>query len=749
MKIPMNWLMVAVLAMGLAGCKKNAEVKAPQGSPIVTAVPAPAPQLAPPPAPKAPGLTVAERAAKLGFVKYLSPDTEVVLSFQQGDKSVKRIQSSKLWKLIQAETGMKADDESAADGKPPTDAPTAEVADPAGPAALFGTEFTIALGKSAGEQAANLFTFNRRMGYFQMRALAKAFVAAAKEGDFTTLSETMDNQYGPELFKDLLADPKSGVDLIERLQMPPLYLAFRTSEAARPAAAQQLAGLVGNLAMVGDMVEPVTIEQAGQKFAGMKISGAKISAAMDKERKEMEDMLEPAAVDKLLAAIAKKDLVVVSGIIGDYAILFFGASDDDLKLATDPGQSLVAGNALSFVDAYATKDLAAVIYSQKGALDKLQAAAAGLSDMAGGLRDGLAGSDGLGDTRDLEALLRMVGEREAALRKLAGNETLGLTAFFEDGLKIESYGGPDTGAVDWKASNKLAALGAADDVVMFANMTGEAAYDEQARAYLEALMETSYAVAMKVAEAKVDDAKIAKFKAMATMFDSKFRPDVVALWDTLSGDCKGSLGRERACIVDLNGSVPAIPGIPQEVVDGGKFPRIAVIAPVTDRAKLAASWQKINVSATNILAKVSELTGKDIPMQKPISSEKEAYTTWFFSLPFFNDDFMPSVTVGDQWFAASTSKTQALDLLNKAAKGGETRTGLYFTMNFKALQKFSRATYQVLDKNSAAIFRDAIPTDRMKTASKFITALDDLDKLTVHARRENGVLRSSVHLKTR
>ena len=45
----------------------------------------------------------------------------------------------------------------------------------------------------------------------------------------------------------------------------------------------------------------------------------------------------------------------------------------------------------------------------------------------------------LGDTRDLEALLRMVGERETALRKLAGNETLGMAAFFEDGLKIESY----------------------------------------------------------------------------------------------------------------------------------------------------------------------------------------------------------------------------------------------------------------------------------------------------------------------
>ena len=139
------------------------------------------------------------------------------------------------------------------------------------------------------------------------------------------------------------------------------------------------------------------------------------------------------------------------------------------------------------------------------------------------------------------------------------------------------------------------------------------------------------------------------------------------MWDSFSGDFGGSLGNERAWIVDLNGSVPAIPGIPQPVVDEAKFPRISMVAPVTDRAKLAASWEKMNTSLTSMLAKVSEMTGQDIPMQKPISSEKDGFTTWFFSMPFFNDDFMPSVTVGDQWFAASTSKNQALDLVNKAA----------------------------------------------------------------------------------
>jgi hypothetical protein len=281
---------------------------------------------------------------------------------------------------------------------------------------------------------------------------------------------------------------------------------------------------------------------------------------------------------------------------------------------------------------------------------------------------------------------------------------------------------------------------------MFANMTTEAAYDEKARAYIEAIMETSYAAAMKVSELPMAGENMVQFKEMAKIFDTQFRPDAVAVWDSISNDFGGALGNERAWVMDLKGTVPTIPGIPQAVVDSGKFPRISVVAPVSDRAKLADSWKNLNTSITGVLGKIKEMSGMEIPMQKPISSEKNGYTTWFFPVPVFNDDFMPSVTVGDQWFAASTSKNQALDLLSQAAVGGETRTGLQFTMNFKALQKFSQEMHGVLEKNSEAL---GISVEDLKSAAELITALEDLDKLTVHARREGGVLRSSVHFKTR
>ncbi len=760
MKTHANWLLIPALAIGLGACKKKEQVKAPEAPPAVAATPS---NGEPTPAAEAvvPKLGPEERAAKLGFAKHLPQDTEAILSFYNGTQTANRVKGTKLWKLVQEQMGglggIGADEAAEDDAEVPAPGQEAALPDPAaeamGPAVLFGSEFTMALGKSTGEQAGNLVTFYRRMGYFQMRALAKAFGAAVKSGETASLGESLSMDYGPELFKDLLKDPQAGIALLEKSKLPPVYLAFRTKEADRTAAAQQIGALVANANMLKErvegLVEPVTIESAGQKFEGVKILGSKLAASMAEDRAGMEEELDAATVDQLLAVVAKKDLVIVSGTVGEYVVLYLGGSVADFNLAGDVSQSIVSSDALAFSDAFGSKQLAALVYGQKAPMETLVKSAGGLADMTNGLRDGLAGSEGLGDTRDLEALLQIVAERETALRKLTSIDSVCTVAFFEQGLRIESCGGTDAGMVDWKSPNKLARLGDSEDVFLFVDVTKDAAFSEKASAYYESLIEASYAMAMKVAEVPMGNADMKQFKEMATMIDGKFRPDMVALWDAFSHDFGGSLGHECALVVDFKGGAPAIPGIPQPVLDKARVPRISMIAPVTDRAKLSGSWDKMNTTLTGTLAKISEMTGQEIPMQKPMSSERGGNTTWFFPMPFLTDDFVPSVTVGDKWFAASTSKNQALDLIAKADAGGETRSGFWLSLNFKTLEKYATETYKVVDKNSKDVTGEALPDKDGKVIRDSITVLSDLDKLTIHSRREGAVLRSSVHFKTR
>lgn len=764
MKMRANWLLIPAVAIGMGSCNKKEEAKAPEKAGELTGS-ASGGLVTESPKVEVPKASADERAAKLGFAKHLPKDTEAAIAFYNGSKIADRVQTSKLWNLVQEQMGggaglmgpgdgpeMDNEDLDAPEGEQAdddTEALAGDDAEPAGMAELFGSEITLAMGKTTGEQMGHLATLNRRSTYFQMRGLAKAFAAAVKSGDFSNMEESLSQGYSADMIKDLLKDPESGTAMLEKMKMPPVYLAFRTTEANRAGAAQQVASMLANANMLGPMVEPVTLESAGFKFQGTKLLGAKISETMAAERESMEEELDAATVDQLLAALAKKDLIVASGTVGDYVVVFMGGAAEDLQLAADAGQSLAGGDALAFSDGYLAKDIVSVVYGQKEAMDKLIAAAGGLSDITNGLSDGLAGEDGLGETRDLEALFRIVGEREAALRKLGGNDASGMVAFFEDGLKIESHGGYDYGMVDWKSANKLAHLGASDDVLVFANMTADATYDEKATEYLEALMETAYAVTMKVSQSPSSAPEMAQFQEAAKLFDTQFRPDMLSLWDAFSNDFGGSLGKESAIVVDLKGGAPAVPGIPQVIVDKGRVPRITLVAPVTDRVKLSGSWDKMNTTVTGTLKKISEMTGQEIPMQKPISSEKNGAVTWFFPLPFFTDDFLPSVTVSDKWFAASSSKNQALDLINLADTGGQTREGFWFSINFKALETYAKETYQLIDENSAELMGGSISADQKKLVQDSIGLLGDLDKLTVHSRREAGKLRSSIHFKTR
>ncbi|OYV05344.1 MAG: hypothetical protein CFE26_12090, partial [Verrucomicrobiales bacterium VVV1] len=345
----------------------------------------------------------------------------------------------------------------------------------------------------------------------------------------------------------------------------------------------------------------------------------------------MDKALGAEVADQLIAAIAKKNLIAASGTLGDYVILFMGTTPEDCQLVADVKDSLASTDSLAFADAYASKDLAALLYGSDGMMDTFQNSMGGLVDVVDGVRDGLAGGEGLGDTRDLEALLQLVGEREQALSKLASADTYGLVSFFEEGVKVETFGGGDNGALDWKAKPVLGGLGESSDVVLFANFTSETAYDEKAKAYAESLVEATYAVAKKVSEVPVESEELKQFKDGMKLFDEKFRIDTLSLLESLRGGFASGLGNESALVVDLKGSVPTIPGIPQVLVDKGRFVRASWITPVTDRSKVSDSWVKMNESTTRILKTISEMTQEEIPMQKPMSSEKNGYTTWFFS----------------------------------------------------------------------------------------------------------------------
>lgn len=735
MKTHLLWSLFPALLLGIAGCEKK---QAPAAGAEPQTPDQPAQVVEKDPTPVIEGeISAAKRGEMVGFARYLPQDTEYLISIHKASDATRRVMASKLWKTFAEMSGIAPAGELEEAGEELAE----EIAN-SGPAMLFGQEFTLAMGKGTSDQLRHLLHLNGRFNYFQMSAMVRmlAHEIASQQGGDEERAPRMEEL----LISNMINDEQGGVELFEKLNMPPTYLAFKASDETREVLSQQITAFL-QMAAEAPFLKPVEVERGKSVFTGYQVMGSKLSEMLAEEREEMEEVMSSATATRLIKAVAEKNLFILTGVHGQYVMIFLGSSADDLRLVDEVDQSLAGGTALTFCDEYASKDLLAVCYGQseglKSVLDKTRGS---FADMSAGIRDGLANSDQFGDTRNLDALLRVVEDREAALQALGRIHGGGTIAYFEDGLKVESYGGYDAGYSNWEAENQLAVLGESPDIMLFANVTSNAQYDDKMRSYIEALLETVYAGAMKVAELPIEDGDLVQFKNYMHLFDTKFRADLLTFWDGFSNGFDGSLGQERALVVDLQGAMPAFPGLPQEVVDSAKFPRMTWIAPVVDRSRLAGSWEKMNGSMTSMAATISEMVGKEFPMQKPLSSDKDGSTTWFFPLPFFNDDFLPSVTVNDKWFAASSSKLQAVDLMDKAQAGGATTHGLVMRVDFTKLVEYAKDVADVLAKNGEGF---GISKDDAEMAAKAIDAFSEIDSMNIHVRREQGQLRSSFHFK--
>lgn len=729
------WSVLPASALVLGACGKKEEEKSapPASGPVAEAVKAVAGE----PAPEVKALTPGERAAMLGIVGHLSKDTESVLGIYDGKEITKRLKSLKTWGFIREV----AQEEGGTD-------PEAEIAEGAEMAGKFiGHEIFMATGKGTTPQIGHLMNLSRRSNYYQMRVLTQAFAEGAKTGDFSGMDASTDAMM-MELAKELGKE----MPLIEGLAIPPVLMGIKAEDAETLGMAQQqlASGLEMAVGALGEAAAPIEFTKGGAAFKGFKIAGTFFAATLEQGRPDIEKILAPADVDKLIAAVKAKNIVLAHGALtaDNYLMVYLGDSEEACPLADKVEDSLAANEGISFVDGYKDKKLVGLAYAEKGLTQSLIAGS--LKDLALGVRDGLSGAEVFGDTRELAALLELVGEKEDALIAMAKADTTGGVILLEEGVKFEFFGGVNRGSFDHGATHKLSKLGGGEGTLMFGNWVSNPEYTKRANEYGEAIAETGYAIAEKVAGLNIDDPDFAQFKQGFGLFNEKFKTDTIGVWDALQ-TAESGLGTETALIVDLKGTLPTVPGVAQEVIDNGKFVRASLISPVTDRAKLQESWTKLDGTLKNIFKTVSEISGEEIPMQKPSKSENNGYTTWSFNLPFTTDDVNPSVTVGDKWFVASTSKLQALDLVAAADSAGDDKTGAWFEFDFDTLRTFSADWVSLLEKHGEAAmgpkfeeFKKEIPR-----IQKGLAAFAEFDSLSVSERLEDGKLRSSIHFKVR
>ena len=381
--------------------------------------------------------------------------------------------------------------------------------------------------------------------------------------------------------------------------------------------------------------------------------------------------------------------------------------------------------------------------------------------MAQGLSDGLKALPvPLGDTQDIEAVFESLSEQGREIAAMFGGTDAGWVSYLEEGLKFESFGGSNMPAIDFGSTHTLAPMAAGEGTLLFANWTSNPDYNEKLLEYVDTLGESGYLIAKRLSSLAPPNEGggmihvYPKWKTGIKLFDQMFRDDTLEIWKALRGDMAQGLGSESALVIDVNGSLPKVPNVPEVILKEGKMPRVAYVSTVDDRKKLQKSWKRLNTSLESLLKKASEVSGMEIPMQVPMSSEKNDLKTWFIPIPFQNDDFVPSVSVSDDLFFVSSSKTFSEGLEGHAKKGGgEARNGAWVHVDFKVLNQYLEQWMDMIDKN---IDKMELPKSASEDFNankpmleKAMESFGSLDDLTIHMRQEDSRTRMSLHLKTK
>lgn len=687
----------------------------------------------------APELTPAERAEMLGFVGRLSGDVESVAAIYDGRGMVEGLRSLRAWEFIRRTAQ--------AEGEPD---PEAEIAGPLSSADPFlGEEFFIALGENTAPQVEGMLEATGRLNYYQYRAMTRGFAQALAEGDVESGATSL---AGGAWMMEMLEDSEAYLPWVESFEMPPMLGGLKISDTESMDMAEgQLRSLLMPLQQQLQ-AETVEFESGGAKFSGVRIEGGLLADQMEADRESVERSIGEDAAGRLISAIREKQVILAVAKHDGYLLSFIGADVEDCPMVEDVGESLAADDRLGFVDGFEDQKVHGLLFTDEALLDASYAGG-GLDLLAEGIRDGLNDVDGLGDTRELVALLDLVGERESALLDLHETETYGAVIRVDDDVYLDAFGGIDTGADDFETPHRLGRVGEGENVLLFANSVANEEFTERLGDYLELLVEIAYAGSAKVASLETDDPSLEEFRSGFEMFDQVFRQDVVGLFDAL-GMLDEGLGNEAALVVDLDAEFPPFPAVPQGIVENGRFVRASYVAPVTDREKLGESWEALDRSTRSLLTSLKDVGVPDLNMPRPTYSKSDDLTTWYFDMLSFSDDSKPSVTINDEWFVASTSRNQALDVMEAAAEPAESpRKGSYMRFDLDVLRKYVAESLSLVDEQGESLFpneealaefREELPRIREGLAT-----LEQISGFTVHERIDQGRRRATFRIETR
>ena len=620
---------------------------------------------------------LSKRAKALGSFAYLPKSTEGGVSIRNLNGMFQQIVDSKFFGGIMELTGAAGDESEA----------IIEMIQ-GGLATYAGEEITIAYSEGSAAEVKRLMSLYDLYVRMSYGALGKGL----SSGDLSS------GGMGPEMMMGLLkkglADPESGLSkALDEIQMPPMLIGSKMDAGAAEGIVAMLGELEQNLP---PFIVVKNFDVEGFKFKSWSV---KLADVFDENMQgEMEDAIgDKELSDRLAKAIRSKRFEFSFGSIEDHFVAGLGPNNNHLKFVDNPAESVASLPMFAKLDPYLDKPIHGLAFAKKSLLaaeDQNQL----MEAMVDSFVDGLT-SEGSGTMKKIGKKLKKIGGNMMTLNESKASDYVGIM-YGGDGLNGESFGGWMLDSIDGKAKLKFANAGL-DDAFIILDSATKAKYNKVGIEMLETLASLVPLGAKAYGEMSGDEDGVEQFMQMQKMFG----PKLDKIWTITRDKFFAGLGQESATIIDLNGSIPKIPGVPRVMLNNGRAPRIAMANTVKNRKMLTEAWEEMVPAMNDLFASIpNQGEGREFQMPDTLSSDGPGIKTHFFGMPFASNDFLPSLSINDKLFFLSTSKKFSEGIAAKVAKGKGDIRGLYVKVNFSELNGFIGDWLQMVLENKDTVF---------------------------------------------
>ncbi len=645
--------------------------------------------------------TPVDAAPRLGFAGKLPADTEMYFGSVNFKAQMDALKKSAFWKEISA----------LVDDKTP--APSAGDKSMVALQKLWGDDWFIAGSAGMTGFMTWLKEFNHLYNEMNFRTLmtgatgGKAGLGGGVKGP---------DAFAEQFIQPLLQDPEQ-MERIQKIisgfEMPPLLIGFKVDHPADFAKqllpTETLKQMPADKVTLGTMTTP-----SGEVFQTLTTDGSRLLSAAAK--KDILDKLPadlPAnaktQIEKALTTFQAKKFSVGWGAVGDYLVFASGKTLDHVKFATAPGASVLSQAPLASLSPYLAKDLFALSFFAKSMVNASNDEQP-LTPMLRGLVNGLKESSMFRDLAGtLDKRLDELSRRESAV--FHRDVTDMATAFWWDhGVHMESYGGTRPRVFQTGKPLQFSRLLDQPGVVGAWDFVRDRDFEKAERAWGEEMISTLYSASQELVKVGLGGPQVSQQFAM---FDQIGVPLLLKIYHAQLDLNDKALGDETAGVLDINGKMPALPGVPPES-KGMKIPRYTTINQVMNRPEIAVAWKTIddtiNQAAGTFMGGGQPPGSGAAPgmvMPDPISSDKNGVTSYFFAIPFLSGDLLPCSAVNDHVLMLSSSKDAVESIAAELQKPvGQTVDGLVWRFDPGALMEYIVSFSQLAPNQTPANKRE-------------------------------------------